>query len=259
MPTHHNAKQILMGTGQSSDKVITCEDADPATFKAGLAVRRKNDGGLSLTSTDGGFAGVSMGRSLSDSKKTALCRAGNRIPIQLTNRKASGTVTITSFGNLVSSTDDSVTIGGQIFTAQAGAATLGQATFQAATSNDATATSLAAQINAHAVTALLVIATVATNVVTITALAAGEGGEAITMVYTDNDTNIGATLSGATLTGGGDDFVTVGGSVIIDNSTGKAGSTGTTSGATYVEDGFTGIDEDGNSVEVALIDMGGGL
>lgn len=259
MPTHHNAKQILMGTGQSSDKNITCEDADPATYKAGLAVRRKNDGGLSLLSTDGAFVGVSAGRSLSDTKKTSVIRAGNRIPIQLTNVKATGTVTITNFANLVSGTDDAVTIAGQIFTAQAGAATLGQPTFQAATSNNATATSLAAQINAHTVTAALVTAVAVGAVVTITAIEAGDGGEAITMTYTDNDTNIGATLSGATLTGGGEDFVVIGGRVTVNNTTGKADSTGTATGAIYLETGFTGIDEDGNSVDVALIDMGGGL
>jgi hypothetical protein len=116
--------------------------------------------------------------------------------------QADGNVTVTSFANLVSGTDDVVSVAGVAFTAQAGAATLGTATFQAATSNDATATSLAAQINAHATTSALVTAVANAAVVTITANAAGANGNTIALVYTDNDTNVGATVSGATLTGG---------------------------------------------------------
>jgi hypothetical protein len=96
-------------------------------------------------------------------------------------------------------------VAGVSFTAQAGAATLGAATFQAATSNEATATSLAAQINAHATTSALVEATVDGAVVTITAIEAGADGNDIAVAYTDNDTNVGATLaglSGGNLSGG---------------------------------------------------------
>jgi hypothetical protein len=120
----------------------------------------------------------------------------------ITATQASGNITITSYANLVSGTDDSVGVAGVTFTAQAGAATLGEATFQAATSNDATATSLAAQINAHATAGALVEATVVGAVVTITALASGSAGNSIALAYTDNDTNVGATKSGTALTGG---------------------------------------------------------
>lgn len=115
---------------------------------------------------------------------------------------ATGTITITSYANLVSGTDDAITIDGVVFTAQAGAATLGTTTFQAATSNNATAASLAAQINAHTVTAAKVTATVLGAIVTLTAVGDGSSGNALTLTYTDNDTNVGATVSGATLTGG---------------------------------------------------------
>lgn len=116
--------------------------------------------------------------------------------------QASGNITITSYANLVSGTDDVVSVGGVAFTAQVGAAVLGAATFQAATSNDATATSLAAQINAHATTSALVTASALAAVVTITAIEGGSGGNAIALGYTDNDTNVGATKSGTLLTGG---------------------------------------------------------
>ena len=115
---------------------------------------------------------------------------------------AEGMFTITDFAKLVSGTDDSVAVAGQTFTAQTGAASLGAATFQAATSNAATAASLAAQINAHAVTSPLVKARAVGAKVMIKALAGGTGGNSIALAYTDNDTNIGATKSGTTLTGG---------------------------------------------------------
>jgi hypothetical protein len=114
---------------------------------------------------------------------------------------ALGEVEITSFANLVSGTDDVVTIGATAFTAQAGAATPGTGTFQAATSNAATATSLAAQINAHATAGALVKARAVGAIVKLRAIHGGTAGN-IALSYTDNDTNVGATVSGATLTGG---------------------------------------------------------
>jgi hypothetical protein len=118
----------------------------------------------------------------------------------VTATNATGVITISSYANLVSGTDDSITIEGVVFTAQAGAATLGTTTFQAATSNDATATSLAAQINGHAATAARVTAVADGAVVTLTAVATGTAGNDIDLTYTDNDTNVGAVLSG--LSGG---------------------------------------------------------
>jgi hypothetical protein len=113
---------------------------------------------------------------------------------------ADGTVTISSYANLVSGTDDVITIEGVAFTAQAAAVTEGDATFQAATDNDTTAASLAAQINAHATTSALVTAVADGAVVTITANDYGVSGNDIDVSYTDNDANVGATLGG--LSGG---------------------------------------------------------
>lgn len=114
---------------------------------------------------------------------------------------ADGTITITDFADLVSGTDDGVTIEGVTLTAQAGAAVEGENTFQAATSNEVTAASLAAQINAHETLSELVVATVVGAVVTLTALADNPwDGNDIDVSYTDNDTNVGITLGG--LSGG---------------------------------------------------------
>lgn len=119
----------------------------------------------------------------------------------ITPTQSTGTFTITSYANLVSGTDDSITIDGVVFTAQATAATLGDATFQAATSNDATAASLAAQINAHVVTAAKVTASVVGSVVTLTSVGYYSSSN-YALAYTDNDANVGATKSGTAMTGG---------------------------------------------------------
>lgn len=135
---------------------------------------------------------------------------------------ATGNITITSYANLVSGTDDTVTIGATVFTAQAGAAVLGEATFQAATSNDATAASLRAQINAHAVASTKVVAAGSGAIVTLTAVDTGSAGNAIALAYTDNDTNVGATKSGVFLTGGDGLFLGTFGGVVGVSSTDDA-------------------------------------
>lgn len=116
--------------------------------------------------------------------------------------QATGNITITSYANLVSGTDDVVAVAGVNFTAQTGAATPGTGTFQAATSNALTAQSLATQINAHATSGPLVSARANGAIVEITARKGGTGGNAIALGYTDNDTNVGATKSGTVLSGG---------------------------------------------------------
>lgn len=117
---------------------------------------------------------------------------------------ASGNITITNFANLTSGTDDSVGVDGTTFTAQTGAVTPGAGTFQAASSNSATATSLAAQINAHATVGLVVRARAVNAIVYLTAIHGGVAGNSIALAYTDNDANIGATKSGTVLIGGTD-------------------------------------------------------
>ncbi len=123
--------------------------------------------------------------------------------------KASGTVTISSYANLLATTPDTIQVGATTFTAQAGAATPGAATFQAATDNATTAASLKAQIEAHAVASLVVDVSILSNVLTISAKNAGSASNGtINLVYTDNGGgNIGATIGGAVSSGklgGGD-------------------------------------------------------
>lgn len=262
----HDASKILLGTTQSSDKSGSNVFAsDPATFKAGLAVRETTAGLLSVAKSEGEWLGISLGRSLSDSKKTLVLRSGLRVPILLERQPARGTIVITNYSNLLTTTPDSITVGGTVFTAQSGAVTLGQTTFRAATGNNETAASLAAQINAHATAGALVKATAVAATITLTAISNASAADTIAMAYTDNGGgNIGATVSGATLTDSDDsaDWVAIGADVYISDSSGKAddpNSGATVANAIYVSGVMTGIDEDGAEVAVALIDMQGGL
>lgn len=81
----HNASKVLMGQIGSNIKEIDNRAGDPATFLAGLCVHLKSDDTLSLASADGSKLGISLGRSMSDTKRTAICRKGVRVPIQVTN------------------------------------------------------------------------------------------------------------------------------------------------------------------------------
>lgn len=272
----HSTTKQLLGFAKNGKPIITEFDSDPATFLAGLVVRQSStEAALSLTS---GFkCGVSQGRSLSSHKKTSVLRKGEGVAIRAHLKRATGVITISSYANLVSGTDDSVSIAGTAFTAQAGAATPGDATFQAATSNAATATSLAAQINAHATVSLKVYAVVTSSgVVTLYSVAEGVGstgtGNDIAVSYTDNDTNVGITLSGLSggkMSGGSDDiadiaYMTVGAKAYINDTTGKLdiamSGFSTVSDAMYISEAIYGIDEDGAETAAAgLVDMPGGL
>lgn len=262
----HDATKVLMGTSRSSSKQGSENFAsDPTTFVAGLAVRRTSGNVLSLTKSAGSWAGISLGRSLSDTTRTEVLKAGEQVPVLVERQPARGTVTITSYANLVAVTGDTVTVGATAFTAQSGAVTPGGATFRAATDNTATAASLAAQINAHVTAGALVKATSLNAIVTITALSSAVDGDTIALAYADLGTaTVGATVSGATLTDSDDtpDFITIGAKVYFSDTTGKAddpNSASTISDAVYVSGLLTGIDESGNEVLAAMIDMAGGL
>jgi hypothetical protein len=169
----HDSSKVVMGAPRSSVRESQSFAVDPASFPAGVCVSMASTGLPSLLKSAGMRMGVSLGKSLSDHKKTAVCRDGLRVPVLAHKKRATGVITVSSYANLVSGTDDVVTVGATAFTAQAGAATPGDPTFQAATSNNATATSLAAQINAHAVASLLVYAVASSAVVTLYAVTDG--------------------------------------------------------------------------------------
>ena len=259
----HDTSKCVMGAPQVSGWVATDHAGAPATYLAGLAVRQ-GESALSLLKTAGSWIGVSLGKSLSSHDKTSILRTGRRVPMLIERQPARGIVTITSYANLVSGTDDALAIGATSFVAQAGAATPGDATFQAATGNNETAASLAAQINAHATAGALVRATAVAAVVTLTAINNSTAADTIGLVYTDNDTNIGLTVSAATLTDSDDtaDWLVLGAKAYISDTTGKVddpNSNATVSDAVIASALITGIQEDGTEAYAVLVDMPGGL
>jgi len=271
----HDASKVLLGQTPSSAKDVACFNSDPATYLAGLVVRQSSTvGELALAKSAGFVAGISLGRSLSDTKKTAVCVTGLSVPLRASLKRSTGTITVTSYANLLTTTPDSVTIGATVFTAQSGAATPGDATFRAATDNNATAVSLAAQINAHATASTLVYAVVTSSAV-VTLYSKVEGaatGNDVAVAYTDNGGgNIGITLGGLTggkLAGGSNTisdiaYISKGAKAYINDATGKAdiamSGFSTISDATYVSEEITGIAEDSSEVAAVLVDIPGGL
>lgn len=81
----HSASVIYMGSTRSKIKEVVNQSGDPATFLAGLCVHQKSDGTLSLLAADGSKIGISLGRSLSGHKRTAICTKGIEVPILLAN------------------------------------------------------------------------------------------------------------------------------------------------------------------------------
>lgn len=81
----HSASTVYMGSSDSSVKEVINMAGDPATFLAGLCCHQKSDGTLSLAAADGSKIGISMGRSLSATKRVPICTKGLRVPILLAN------------------------------------------------------------------------------------------------------------------------------------------------------------------------------
>jgi hypothetical protein len=260
----HDPTKVLMGhTDSSSKDGIESFNSSPATFLAGLAVRRKSDGTLSVTKADGGWIGISLGKSLSDTLRTSVLRSGLLVPVLLELAPARGIVTITSYANLVDTGNDTLKVGATTFTFKSSAST--ESEVGAVTSNNQTATNLVTKINAHSVAGLLFKAVAVGAVVTITAKNNATDGSSIDLVYTDSGVlTVGLTVDDVTFTGGAEaaDYVVVGAKVYFSDTTGKAddpNSGSTVSDAIYATAPLTGIQEDGSEVAVAFVDMVGGL
>jgi hypothetical protein len=77
----HDATKVVMGSSRSSFKNV---DNRAGSIAAGLAVRLKSDDTISVAAADGNLLGISLGRSLSDTARTAIVRKGTQVPIQVT-------------------------------------------------------------------------------------------------------------------------------------------------------------------------------
>lgn len=77
----HSSK-VYLGNVPSSAKEI---DNRSGVVAAGLAVYLHSPDTINTTASGGGLLGVSAGRSLSDTSRTAIVRKGLSVPILLTN------------------------------------------------------------------------------------------------------------------------------------------------------------------------------
>lgn len=77
----HDATKVLMGATRSSFKNI---DNRAGNIAAGLGVRLKSDDTISVAEADGSLLGISCGKDLSDTSRTAIVRKGTQVPIVLT-------------------------------------------------------------------------------------------------------------------------------------------------------------------------------
>jgi hypothetical protein len=79
----HDATVVQLGTTQSSFKQVDNVAGDPATLLAGCVLSAKSDGTHTLAVADGAQVGVSLGRSLSNTKRVPMVRRGIRVPVLL--------------------------------------------------------------------------------------------------------------------------------------------------------------------------------
>lgn len=77
----HDATKVLLGSTRSNIKEV---DNKAGSIAAGTLVRLKSDGTISVASADGNILGVSLGKDLSDTSRTAICRKGLGVPVLLT-------------------------------------------------------------------------------------------------------------------------------------------------------------------------------
>lgn len=78
----HNASLVQMGSVGSNHREVSNKKGNIA---AGLLVRLKSDDTISVAAADGSVLGISLGKDLSNTDRTAIVRKGEKIPVLLTN------------------------------------------------------------------------------------------------------------------------------------------------------------------------------
>lgn len=80
----HDTTKVLMGSTASSYKEVTNKlSVSGAAVEAGLAVILESTDKISLDTSEGSLLGISLGKDLSDTYRTAVVRKGLRVPVKL--------------------------------------------------------------------------------------------------------------------------------------------------------------------------------
>jgi hypothetical protein len=88
----HNASKVLMGSKESSGGEVTnYPSVSDAVVEAGCAVILESTGKVSKDTSEGALVGISLGKDLGHTNRTAVARKGLRIPVKL---KAAFTPTV---------------------------------------------------------------------------------------------------------------------------------------------------------------------
>ena len=124
-------------------------------------------------------------RSLMGGSKSA------KVALSVNAVKASGTITLSSHVNA-----DTVTVNGIVFTCKTSGATGNE--YNVGADDTATAVNLAAALNANTTLDGMIVATSALGVVTVTALAPGELGNAVTLAISAHGSVSAARMAGGT-------------------------------------------------------------
>jgi hypothetical protein len=253
---------VLMGTTQSSNKAgVTSTDhtADVANFPAGTCCRLKSDATLSKLKSDGNLIGVSLGKSMSDTTRAVVLRSGLRVPVLLTDTEEIVEVkSSVKIQDILYTSKLEGVLGDEITVIYADTKEDGSA--EASVAND---TEITVDIESGVTTA----ADIAL------AIAADEDANALvgTTVDTGDETDVQESFAEAIpLANGVDaeegegifDYVVIGQSLYVDDATGLATESGegtTITSGIYVSEAMTGIAEDGTEVNIALVDLVGGL
>lgn len=80
----HNASKVLMGSSESSGKEVTnYPSVGDTVVEAGCAVILESSGKVSKDTSEGGLVGISLGKDLAHTSRTAVARKGLRVPVKL--------------------------------------------------------------------------------------------------------------------------------------------------------------------------------
>lgn len=80
----HDSSKVVMGSSESSGKEVTnYPSVGGNVVEAGCACILESSGGVSKDTSEGGLVGISLGKDLAHTSRTAVARKGIRVPLKL--------------------------------------------------------------------------------------------------------------------------------------------------------------------------------
>jgi hypothetical protein len=80
----HDSSKVVLGSSESSGKEVTnYPSVGDAVVEAGCAVILESTGKVSKDTSEGALVGISLGKDLAHTNRTAVARKGLRVPLKL--------------------------------------------------------------------------------------------------------------------------------------------------------------------------------